>query len=141
MTIAIDAGHGGEDPGALGHRGSREKVITLSISKHLKKILDNDPRMQAFLVREGDYYVDLSRRRTLARERKADIFISIHADAFDKKSANGLSVFALSQRGATSAMARALAKKQNAADLIGGVSLADKDQVLAQVLVLSLIHI
>ncbi len=135
LTIAIDAGHGGEDPGALGHRGSREKEITLTISKHLKKILDNDPRMQAFLVREGDYYVDLSRRRTLARERNADIFISIHADAFDKKSANGLSVFALSQRGATSAMARALAKKQNAADLIGGVSLADKDQVLAQVLV------
>ena len=135
LTIAIDAGHGGEDPGALGHRGSREKEITLSISKHLKKILDNDSRMQAFLVREGDYYVDLSRRRTLARERNADIFISIHADAFDKKSANGLSVFALSQRGATSAMARALAKKQNAADLIGGVSLADKDQVLAQVLV------
>ncbi len=135
LTIAIDAGHGGEDPGALGHRGSREKAITLSISKHLKKILDQDPRMQAFLVREGDYYVDLSRRRTLARQRNADIFISIHADAFDKKSANGLSVFALSQRGATSAMARALAKKENAADLIGGVSLADKDQVLAQVLV------
>lgn len=135
LTIAIDAGHGGEDPGALGHRGSREKAITLSISKHLKKILDKDPRMQAFLVREGDYYVDLTRRRTLARERNADIFISIHADAFDKKSANGLSVFALSQRGATSAMARALAKKENAADLIGGVSLADKDQVLAQVLV------
>ena len=135
LTIAIDAGHGGEDPGALGHRGAREKKITLSIAKHLKKVIDADDRMQAILVREGDYYVDLTRRRTLAREKNADIFVSIHADAFIKKSANGLSVFALSQRGATSAMARALAKKENAADLIGGVSLADKDKVLAQVLV------
>jgi len=134
-VIAIDAGHGGEDPGAIGHRGSREKQITLSIAKHLQKVINADSRMQAFLVREGDYYVDLTRRRILAREKGADIFVSIHADAFDKKSANGLSVFALSQRGATSAMARALAKKENAADLIGGVSLADKDAVLAKVLV------
>lgn len=133
--IAIDAGHGGEDPGATGHRGSREKQITLSIAKHLLKVINADSRMQAFLVREGDYYVDLTRRRILAREKGADIFVSIHADAFTKKSANGLSVFALSQRGATSAMARALAKKENAADLIGGVSLADKDAVLAKVLV------
>lgn len=135
IVIAIDAGHGGEDPGAIGHRGSREKQITLSIAKHLQKVINADSRMQAFLVREGDYYVDLTRRRILAREKGADIFVSIHADAFDKKSANGLSVFALSQRGATSAMARALAKKENAADLIGGVSLADKDAVLAKVLV------
>jgi N-acetylmuramoyl-L-alanine amidase len=135
IVIAIDAGHGGEDPGATGHRGSREKKITLSIAKHLQKVINADNRMQAFLVREGDYYVDLTRRRILAREKDADIFVSIHADAFTKKSANGLSVFALSQRGATSAMARALAKKENAADLIGGVSLADKDAVLAKVLV------
>lgn len=135
ITIAIDAGHGGEDPGATGHRGSREKKITLSIAKRLLKIINADSRMQAFLVREGDYYIDLTRRREMAKEKDADIFVSIHADAFTKKSANGLSVFALSQRGATSAMARALAKKENAADLIGGVSLANKDEVLAKVLV------
>ncbi len=135
VIIALDAGHGGEDPGAIGHRGSREKKITLSIAKRLKKVIDSDSRMQAFLVREGDYYIDLTRRRTMAKERNADIFVSIHADAFTKKSANGLSVFALSQRGATSAMAGALAEKQNAADLIGGVSLANKDPVLAKVLV------
>ena len=91
--------------------------------------------MQAFLIREGDYYIDLTRRRVMAKEKGADIFISIHADAFTKKSANGLSVFALSQRGATSAKARALAKKENAADLIGGVSLANKDPVVQKVLV------
>ncbi|MFT6408511.1 MAG: N-acetylmuramoyl-L-alanine amidase [Arenicella sp.] len=135
ITIALDAGHGGEDPGATGHRGSQEKKITLSIAKHLQKVINADSRMQAVLVRGGDYYIDLTRRRTMAREKGADIFVSIHADAFNKKSANGLSVFALSQRGATSAMARALAKKENAADLIGGVSLANKDAVLAQVLV------
>jgi N-acetylmuramoyl-L-alanine amidase len=135
LVIAIDAGHGGEDPGAIGHRGSHEKKITLSIAKHLHKVINADDRMVSFLVRDGDYYIDLTRRRIMAREKGADIFLSIHADAFDKKSANGLSVFALSQRGATSAMARALAKKENAADLIGGVSLADKDAVLAQVLV------
>lgn len=135
FIVAIDAGHGGEDPGALGHRGSREKVITLSIAKRLKKVIDADPRMQAILVRTGDYYIDLQQRRLSAREKGADIFLSIHADAFTKRSANGLSVFALSQRGATSAMARALAAKENASDLIGGVSLANKDVVLAKVLV------
>jgi N-acetylmuramoyl-L-alanine amidase len=135
LVVAIDAGHGGEDPGATGHRGSREKVITLSIAKHLKKVIKADSRMDAFLIRQGDYYIDLTRRRTMAREQGADIFVSIHADAFTKKSANGLSVFALSQRGATSAMARALAKKENSADLIGGVSLANKDAVLQKVLV------
>jgi len=135
IVIAIDAGHGGEDPGAIGHRGSREKKITLSIAKHLLEKINSDSRMHAFLVREGDYYIDLNRRRTLAKEKDADIFLSIHADAFIKKSANGLSVFALSQRGATSAMARALAKKENASDLIGGVSLANKDAVLQKVLV------
>ncbi len=135
LTIAIDAGHGGEDPGAIGHRGSREKVITLSIANRLQKVINADSRMRAILVRTGDYYIDLNRRRTMAREQGADIFVSIHADAFTKRSANGLSVFALSQRGATSAMAKALADKENASDLIGGVSLANKDVVLAQVLV------
>lgn len=135
FLIAVDAGHGGEDPGALGYRGSREKKITLQIAKKLVDRINSDPTMRAFLVREGDYYIKLHRRRELARERNADMFISIHADAFTKASASGFSVFALSQRGATSAMASALAEKENASDLIGGVSLADKDEVLAKVLV------
>jgi len=135
LVVAIDAGHGGEDPGAIGHRGSREKVITLSIAKKLKNVIDSDPKMRAFLVRTGDYYIKLHKRRQMARAKGADLFISIHADAFKHRSANGLSVFALSQRGATSAMASALAAKENASDLIGGVSLANKDEVLAKVLV------
>ena len=135
ITIAIDAGHGGEDPGAIGFRGSHEKKITLEIAKRLMNVINQDPKMQAFLVREGDYYIDLHKRRQMARAKAADIFVSIHADAFMRSSANGLSVFALSQRGATSAMARALAAKENASDLIGGVSLANKDEVLAKVLV------
>ena len=135
LIVAIDAGHGGQDPGAIGYRGSHEKKITLAIAKRLKDRINKNPRMKAVLIREGDYFIELHKRRTQARNLNADIFVSIHADAFTKKSAHGLSVFALSQRGATSAMARALAAKENAADLIGGVSLADKDQVLAQVLV------
>ena len=135
FIIAIDAGHGGEDPGALGYKGSREKKLTLSIAKKLKAIVDKDPNMSGMLVRSGDYYVKLHRRREIARQAQADLFISIHADAFRKRSASGFSVFALSQRGATSAMAGALAAKENASDLIGGVSLADKDEVLAKVLV------
>jgi len=135
VTIAIDAGHGGEDPGAIGYRGSHEKQITLQIAKRLKNVVDRDPRMQAVLIREGDYYIDLHKRRQMARDKGADIFVSIHADAFKRRSASGLSVFALSQSGATSAMARALAAKENASDLIGGVSLANKDEILAKVLV------
>jgi len=135
LIVAIDAGHGGEDPGALGHRGSLEKKLTLSIAKRLKKKIDKDPDMQAVLIRTGDYYIKLHQRRQMARNQDADIFVSIHADAFTRKSARGFSVFALSQSGATSAMARALAAKENASDRIGGVSLADKDAVLAQVLV------
>ncbi|MCL4128762.1 UNVERIFIED_CONTAM: hypothetical protein GTU68_060190 [Idotea baltica] len=135
ILIAIDAGHGGEDPGATGYRGSKEKQITLAIANRFRQIVDNDPRFDSFMVRTGDYFVKLNRRREIAAEQNADIFISIHADAFTKSSASGFSVFALSQRGATSAMARALAAKENAADSIGGVSLADKDEVLAKVLV------
>ncbi len=135
VLIAIDAGHGGEDPGAIGYRGSKEKELTLAIANSFKRIIDSDPRFDSFMVRAGDYFVKLNRRREIAAEQNADIFISIHADAFTKSSASGFSVFALSQSGATSAMARALATKENAADLIGGVSLADKDDVLAQVLV------
>lgn len=135
FLVAIDAGHGGEDPGALGFRGSREKKLTLQIARRLLEQIRDDPRLDAFLVREGDYYIKLHERREIARRRNADMFISIHADAFSKRSARGFSVFALSQRGATSAMASALAVKENASDLIGGVSLADKDAVLAKVLV------
>ena len=135
ILIAIDAGHGGEDPGAIGYRGSKEKEITLAIAKRLKAIIDQDPRYNSLLVRTGDYYIKLHRRREIAKEKNADMFISIHADAFTQSSASGFSVFALSQRGATSAMASALATKENASDLIGGVSLADKDEVLAKVLV------
>lgn len=135
LIVAIDAGHGGEDPGAIGYRGSREKKITLSIAERLKKIVDQDPHMRSYMVRKGDYFVKLDKRRQMARAVNADVFVSIHADAFGRRSARGFSVFALSQRGATSAMARALAAKENASDLIGGVSLADKDEVLAKVLV------
>ena len=135
LVVAIDAGHGGADPGAIGYAGSREKELTLQIAKKLKSAIDQNPLMRAVLIRQGDRFIELHNRRLNARNLNADIFLSIHADAFTKQSARGFSVFALSQRGATSAMARALAVKANAADLIGGVSLADKDQVLAQVLV------
>jgi len=135
LVVAIDAGHGGADPGAIGYSGSREKELTLQISQKLKAVIDQNPLMRAVLIRQGDKFIELHKRRLNARNLNADIFLSIHADAFTKQSARGFSVFALSQRGATSAMARALAAKANAADLIGGVSLADKDQVLAQVLV------
>ena len=135
LIVAIDAGHGGEDPGAIGSRGSYEKKITLSIAQRLKRVIDADPNMRAFMVRTGDYYIKLDKRRRNARGQGADVFISIHADAFRLRSARGFSVFALSQRGATSAMARTLAAKENASDSIGGVSLADKDDLLAAVLV------
>lgn len=135
FVVAIDAGHGGDDPGAIGHRGTREKKLTLSIAKKLHRLINKHPGMRAELIRTGDYYIKLKGRRQKARTLGADIFISIHADAFTKKSAHGMSVFALSQRGATSAMASTLAAKENASDLIGGVSLADKDDVLAKVLV------
>jgi len=134
ITVAIDAGHGGEDPGARGANGSQEKAITLSIAKKLKTKVDAQPNMQAVLIRDGDYFVPLMQRVTKARKLKADIFISIHADAFTNPAARGSSVFALSQRGATSASARYLAKKENESDLIGGVSLEHKDMDLAKTL-------
>jgi N-acetylmuramoyl-L-alanine amidase len=134
ITIAIDAGHGGEDPGALGARGSHEKDVTLAIAKILKKKFDNEDNMRAVLTRDGDYFVPLGDRVVKARKLKADLFISIHADSFTNSSARGSSVFALSQRGATSAGARYLAKKENESDLIGGVSLKHKDMDLAKTL-------
>lgn len=134
ITIAIDAGHGGEDPGARGANGSHEKVITLAIAKKLKAKVDAEPNMRGVLTRDGDYFVPLGMRVVKARKLKADLFVSIHADAFTNPAARGSSVFALSEKGATSASARYLAKKENESDLIGGVSLGGRDPVLAKTL-------
>ena len=133
-TIVIDAGHGGEDPGALGRLGSREKDITLTIAKRLKELVNAEPSMRALLTRDDDYFLPLQARVDKARKVKADLFVSIHADAFVRPRARGSSVFALSERRATSEAARWLAKKENDADLIGGVSLDVKDRYLAQTL-------
>lgn len=132
--IVIDAGHGGEDPGALGRLGSREKDITLRIAKRLKKLVDAEPNMRALLTRDDDYFLPLHARVEKARRVKADLFVSIHADAFVRPHARGSSVFALSERRATSEAARWLAKNENDSDLVGGVSLDVKDRYLAQTL-------
>ena len=134
LLIAIDAGHGGEDPGASGRNGSKEKNITLAIARKLKKMVDDTPGMRGLLIRDGDYFISLSARVDKARKVHADLFVSIHADAFIKPHARGSSVFALSERGATSATARWLAKKENEADLIGGMNFAVKDPYLARTL-------
>ncbi len=137
IVIAIDAGHGGEDPGALGPKRIQEKKVVLEISRKLARLIDATPGYRATLIRSGDYYIPLRKRTDIARQRRADMFISIHADAFNHPSANGASVYALSRRGATSETARYLAGRENRADLIGGagsVSLGDKDKMLASVL-------
>lgn len=134
ITVAIDAGHGGEDPGARGATGALEKDVTLSIARKLKEQIDDQPNMRAILIRDGDYFIPLHQRVHKARKANVDLFISVHADAFDKPEANGSSVFALSERGATSAAARWLAKNENASDLMGGVSLASADPDLAHTL-------
>jgi N-acetylmuramoyl-L-alanine amidase len=134
IIVAIDAGHGGEDPGAIGPKRLQEKKVVLAIAKELNKLLKADKGFKPTMIRSGDYYVSLRGRRDLARKRQADLFVSIHADAFKRKEANGASVYALSTRGATSTAARYLAQRENSADLVGGVSLSDKDDVLAGVL-------
>jgi len=134
ITIAIDPGHGGEDPGAHGANGTREKDLTLAIGKKLKALIDAEPNMRGILTRDADFFIPLHGRVVKARNMKADLFVSIHADAFTNQAARGSSVFALSERGATSASARYLAKKENESDLIGGVSLDNKDPVLARTL-------
>lgn len=134
ITIVIDPGHGGEDPGAIGATGTREKDVTLAISRLLKAHLDKVDNMRVVLTRDGDYFIPLHERVNKARAQRADLFISIHADAFLKPTARGSSVFALSERGATSAAAKWLANKENAADLIGGVNLGGKDRYLRQTL-------
>ena len=134
FIVAIDAGHGGEDPGAVGAKGTKEKVVNLQISQRIKRLIDKEPFMKAVLIRTGDYFIPLGKRVSKARKIKADIFISIHADAFKKRAVRGSSVFALSERGATSAFAKFLANNENEADLIGGVSIDDKEPILARTL-------
>jgi len=133
-TVVIDAGHGGEDPGARGRRGSQEKDITLTIARRLRDLVDAEPDMRAVMTRDADFYVPLQVRVDKARRVKADLFVSVHADAFIKPYARGSSVFALSERRATSEAARWLAKKENEADLVGGVNIDVKDKYLAQTL-------
>ena len=134
VTIALDPGHGGEDPGAIGARGSYEKNIVLAIAKRLKNKIDQEESMRPFLTREGDYFIPLHRRVFKAQQVKADLFISIHADAFIQPHAKGASVFALSQQGATSSTARWMANKENASDLIGGMNIKIKDREVARLL-------
>jgi N-acetylmuramoyl-L-alanine amidase len=134
VIIAIDAGHGGEDPGARGHSGSHEKDVTLAIARKLKSMLDREPNMRGVLTRDGDYFIPLHHRVEKARKVYADLFVSVHADAFIKPHARGSSVFALSERGATSSAAKWLAKKENDADLIGGVNLDVQDPYLKMTL-------
>ncbi|WP_430460167.1 N-acetylmuramoyl-L-alanine amidase [Thalassolituus sp. LLYu03] len=141
VIIAIDAGHGGEDPGAIGHGRTKEKYVVLAIAKELQRLLDAETGFTPFMVRTGDYYIGLRERTDKARKANADFFVSIHADAFKVPSASGSSVFVLSERGATSEAARWLADKENESDLVGGVSLEDKEDHLAMTLLdLSMTH-
>lgn len=134
IVVAVDAGHGGHDPGAVGRGRTREKDVALIVSKNLAARINAEPGMQAVLVRSGDYYVDHRDRMEIARKARADLFVSIHADAVDDPRANGASVYVLSLKGASDEAAKRLAERENASSLVGGVSLADKDPVLASVL-------
>ena len=135
VVIAIDAGHGGDDPGAAGSRfRTKEKQVTLEIARRLKRHIDAQPGMRGVLTRTGDYFIGLRKRMALARKHRADLFVSIHADAFRDKRVRGSSVYVLSHRGASSEAARWLAEKENSSDLVGGVTLEDKDPMLASVL-------
>ena len=135
IIVVLDPGHGGEDPGAVGQRGTYEKNVALAIARKLKARIDAEPGMRAALTRDDDYFVPLATRVRKAQAVQADLFVSIHADAFRERSARGSSVFALSENGATSAAARWLAQKENAADLIGGVNLDVRDPALARTLI------
>lgn len=134
IVIAVDAGHGGEDPGSIGPNGTYEKDVIYRIADKLTAMINREPGMRAVMVREGDYFIPLRKRIQRARDHKADLFISIHADAFRDPRVNGASVYVLSQKGASSEYGRWLAARENSSDLIGGVSLDDKDDVLASVL-------
>lgn len=133
-TIAIDPGHGGEDPGAIGSAGTYEKDVTLAIARRLDALIEAEPTMRAALTRDGDYFVPLGRRVAKARAVQADLFVSIHADAWVKPDARGSSVFALSERGASSAAAAWMARRENDADSIGGINLGTQDLQVARVL-------
>lgn len=134
FIVAIDAGHGGDDPGAKGSNGTLEKQVTLAIAKKLQALINGQSGMKAKLVRNGDYYVGLRERMKIARQANADLFISIHADAYNNPDVNGASVYTLSQNGASNEAARWLANSENAKERVGGVNLDDKDEVLASVL-------
>jgi len=134
IIIALDPGHGGEDPGAVGRRGTREKDVTLAIARKIRALIDREPGMRTMLTRDDDYFVPLNVRVAKARRVRADLFVSIHADAFTTPHARGSSVFALSEHGATSSAARWLAQRENEADLIGGVNLDNRDPILAKTL-------
>jgi N-acetylmuramoyl-L-alanine amidase len=134
VVVAIDAGHGGEDPGARGRRGTYEKDVVLAISRHLVRMINQQKGMKGVLIRDGDYYLGLRKRIAKARRERADLFVSIHADAFRDPHVSGSSVYTLSHSGASNEFARWLAEKENSADLVGGVSLEDKDDTLASVL-------
>jgi N-acetylmuramoyl-L-alanine amidase len=134
ITIALDPGHGGEDPGATGRAGSKEKDVVLAIAKRLKAKIEQQPNMRVMLTRDADYFVPLNVRVQKARNVQADLFVSVHADAFVETTARGSSVFILSEKGASSSAARWLANKENAADLIGGVNISVHDKQLASVL-------
>ncbi len=134
VVIAIDAGHGGEDPGARGKRGTYEKTVVLAIARRLADLVAREKGMRPVMIRKGDYYLGLRKRMELARDQRADLFVSIHADAFRDPRVRGSSVYILSQRGASSEAARWLAERENSADLVGGVTLEDKDDMLASVL-------
>ncbi len=134
VVVAIDAGHGGVDPGSIGKRGTREKDVTLAIARRLKARIDREPGMRAVLTRDSDHFIELRERIVRARRQQADMFVSVHADAYHDRSVAGSSVYVLSARGASDESARWLADRENAADLVGGVKLDDKDSVLASVL-------
>jgi N-acetylmuramoyl-L-alanine amidase len=134
VIVAIDAGHGGDDPGASGRNGTREKDVVVAIARQVAEELDAQPGMHAVLVRRGDYFVPLRKRIAIAHAAQADLFMSIHADAYRDSSATGATVYVLNEKGATDEAALRLAQRENASDLIGGVSLADTDQTLARVL-------
>jgi len=135
FVVAIDAGHGGEDPGAIGASGTHEKDIVLAVAKKLARRVNDINGLRAVLIRDGDYYIGLRERTRKARAAEADLFVSLHADAFTDRRVKGSSVFVLSRNGASSEMARMVARRENQADRIGGVSLQDKDEELASVLV------
>lgn len=134
VIVALDPGHGGEDPGAVGKRGTFEKTVTLAIASRLRKRIDEEPNMRAFLTRDSDFFVPLGQRVQKARKMRADLFVSIHADAWIKPDARGSSVFVLSEGGASSSAAKWLAQKENSADMVGGVNIGTRDPVLAKTL-------